>query len=162
MKILVLSDSHGRRDLVKKCIEQHPDVKAVLHLGDLASDIRGMEQLFPEKQFYCVRGNCDFDSDLPGELLITLQGTGILLTHGHLHGVKYSMTHLAVMARNKGAKIALFGHTHVPYNQYHEGVYILNPGSLAYPRDCSKPSFGLIDIMSNGILLNTADFNQFL
>ncbi len=161
MKILVMSDSHGRSDLVRKCITQHPDVQAVFFLGDLLGDIRGMDKLFPDKQFYFVRGNCDFGSDVPAELLVTLQGTGILLTHGHAHGVKYGLNGLIDYARKKGAKIALYGHTHVPYNKYHDGIYVLNPGSLAFPRDYSKPSYGLIEITSQGILTNTPDFYQF-
>lgn len=161
MKILVMSDSHGRRDLVKKCIRQHPDTEAVLFLGDVLIDIKGMETVFPEKQFYCVSGNCDYESDVPKERLVTLQGTGILLTHGHAHGVKYGINALVEYARKIGAKIALFGHTHVPYNMYHDGIYVLNPGSLAYPRDFSKPSYGLIEITPKGILTNTPDFVQF-
>lgn len=161
MKILVMSDSHGRRDLVQKCIQQHPDTEAVLFLGDVLVDIKGMEKIFPEKQFYCVKGNCDFGSDVPAERLITLQGTGILLTHGHAHGVKYGINALVGYARKIGAKIALYGHTHVPYNTYHDGIYVMNPGSLAYPRDYSKPSYGLIEITPKGILMNTPDFNPF-
>ena len=134
MKILIMSDSHGRRDLVLKCIEQHPDN---------------------------VKGNCDYGSDVPAELLVTLQGTEILLTHGHAHGINYGINALLAYSRKIGAKIALFGHTHVPYNQYHDGIYMLNPGSIAFPRDCSRPSYGLIDITPKGIITNTANFNQF-
>ena len=161
MKILIMSDSHGRRDLVEKCIKQHQDAEAVCFLGDVLADIRGMEQIFPEKQFYSVRGNCDFGSDVPLQQLVILQGTGILLTHGHAHWVNYGFDNLVECSRKLGAKIALYGHTHVPYNQYHDGVYVLNPGSIAFPRDGSRPSYGLIEITSKGILTNTSDFNQF-
>lgn len=161
MKILVMSDTHGRRDLVQKCIGQHPDAEAVLFLGDVLSDIRGMEKIFPEKQFYSVKGNCDFGSDVPAQMLVTLQGTEILLTHGHAHGVNYGLDGLIGCARRTGAKIALYGHTHVPYNSYHEGIYVLNPGSLAFPRNFSKQSYGLIEITSKGIITNTPDFVQF-
>ena len=161
MKILVMSDSHGRRDLVMKCIQQHPDVQVVMHLGDLVRDIADMEQSFPDKRFYYVRGNCDFGSDVPAERLVTLEGTGILLTHGHAHGVKYGPEGLVGCARKKEAKIALFGHTHVPCNEYHNGIYVLNPGSLAQPRDCSRASSGLIEITPKGILTNTSEFVQY-
>ena len=161
MKILIMSDSHGRRDLVLKCIEQHPDTEAVLFLGDILSDIKGMEKRFPEKEFHYVKGNCDYGSDVPAELLVTLQGTEILLTHGHAHGINYGINALLAYSRKIGAKIALFGHTHVPYNQYHDGIYMLNPGSIAFPRDCSRPSYGLIDITPKGIITNTTNFNQF-
>ena len=161
MKILVMSDSHGRRDLVIKCIRQHPDVQVVLHLGDLVGDFRDMDKTFPELEFFNVKGNCDFGSDIPAERMITLQGVNILLTHGHTQGVNYGVSGLVGTARRKGAAIALFGHTHVPYNKYHNGIYVLNPGSLAHPRDCSKASYGLIEITNQGIITNTPEFVQY-
>ena len=161
MKILVMSDSHGRGNLVAKCIQQHPDVQVVFHLGDLVGDVRGLDMVFPDKQFFIVKGNCDFGSDAPAELVVTLEGTKILLTHGHAHGVKYGPEGLVGCARKNGAKIALFGHTHVHYNEYHNGIYVLNPGSLAQPRDCSRASYGLIEITPQGILTNTCEFVQY-
>ena len=98
---------------------------------------------------------------VPVERLVTLEGTGILLTHGHAHGVKYGPEGLVGCARKKEAKIALFGHTHVPCNEYHNGIYVLNPGSLAQPRDCSRASYGLIEITPKGILTNTSEFVQY-
>lgn len=159
MKILVMSDSHGRRDLVEKCIRQNSSAKVVIHLGDMVSDIENMQFDFPDRTFINVRGNCDWQTETPASQCITLDGVTIFLTHGHTQGVKYGLDTLISIARQNEAQICLYGHTHVPYNKYHDGLYVMNPGSLAYPRDSSRPGFGLIDIVPRGIVTNIVDFD---
>ncbi len=160
MKILVMSDSHGRRDLVKRCIEKHSDVGIVLHLGDTVVDIMDMDRIFPDKQIVYVRGNCDYPRKEPLSACVEAEGTRIFLTHGHAHAVKYGLNVLMSEARKNGAQIALYGHTHVPYNQYHDGLYVMNPGSLALPRDSSRASYGLIEICPQGIMTNIVELRQ--
>ena len=65
-------------------------------------------------------------SMLPDQLLIELGGHKIWMEHGHL--VPNLMT-LAFRAKDHGADIALFGHTHEPLCEYAYGVMLLNPGS---------------------------------
>lgn len=158
MKILVISDSHGRRDLVELCVRQHPDAEVVLHLGDLWTDVKHMPELFPDRRFVYVRGNCDFENEVPPVQCVTVENVTIYLTHGHQQGVKYGLAALMSHARSKGAQICLYGHTHVPYNKYHDGLYVMNPGSLVYPRDSSVKSYGLIEICPQGIMTNVAAF----
>lgn len=62
----------------------------------------------------------------------------ILFSHGHTFGVKYSLDRIYYKAKEIGAKIVLFGHTHCRYYSYEDGVHILNPGSASCPRD-GKP-----------------------
>lgn len=160
MKILVMSDSHGRRDLVRKCIEKHSDVGIVLHLGDNVFDIEDMDHIFPDKRIVYVRGNGDYMRKEPLTACVETDGVRIFLTHGHIHGVNYSLNALINDARKNGAQIALYGHTHVPYNKYHDGLYVMNPGSLALPRDSSRAGYGLIEICPQGIMTNIVEFRQ--
>ena len=107
---------------------------------------------------YHVCGNCDLASLSPDELLISPDDKNLIFAvHGHNHGVKYSLETLKKTARNKGANIALFGHTHSRYNEYDNGLYILNPGSIYIPRDGNKPSFGVIELLPEGIITNIVD-----
>lgn len=161
MKILVISDSHNRPDLVKKCIGQNAAAEVVLFLGDVVTDIEKMPTEFPEKNFFYVRGNCDWRDDSPIAQCITLAGVNIFMTHGHTQGVKYGLTTLMAIARQNEAQICLYGHTHEPYNKYHDGLYVMNPGSLCEPRNSSRPSFGLIDIVPQGIVTNIVNFDPF-
>ena len=58
-------------------------------------------------------------------------------------GVKYSTDRLFYKAKEIGAQIALFGHTHCRYYAYEEGIHILNPGSAGQPRDGKPASYAI-------------------
>ena len=53
-------------------------------------------------------------------------------------------------ARERKADILLFGHTHNALQEYDEGLYILNPGTL----HGSEGTFGIVDITPAGIVTN--------
>ena len=161
MKILVISDSHDRRDLVKKCIMQNSQAEVVIHLGDCVSDTDGLRFSFPDRMFVNVRGNNDFEPDVPISQIITLEGVKLFITHGHRYGVNYGLESLISSACNENAQICLYGHTHTPYNKYHNGLYVMNPGSLAYPREVRYASFGLIELCPQGIMTNIVKFKSF-
>ena len=38
MEIVVVSDSHGRNDILKTIQEKHPNAKLFIHCGDLEDD----------------------------------------------------------------------------------------------------------------------------
>lgn len=54
MKIVVVSDSHGRNDILKTIQEKHPNAKLFIHCGDLEDDPMN----FPG--YIIVRGNNDY------------------------------------------------------------------------------------------------------
>lgn len=129
-RVGVFSDSHGDHDALEWLLEKMGYIDAACFLGDVASDaahLRGLLAKMPnEPPLYAVRGNNDFASTLPDELLIELGGTRIYMTHGHLcHG----LMNLSYRAREQDAQIAMFGHTHEAFYQYAHGVWLLNPGS---------------------------------
>ena len=54
-------------------------------------------------------------------------------------------------ARSRNADIVMFGHTHKPYFSQKDGLTVLNPGSLSYPRqDGRKPSYMVMEIDEEG------------
>lgn len=137
MKILVFSDSHRSLTGMYEAIEAHcPD--QVIHLGDLQQDAREVSLAYPKLPFCTVPGNCDGWTTEALKKQITLAGTRILLSHGHLWGVKRGYDAAVADARACGADILLFGHTHRPlYRQLEDGLWMLNPGA-------SPASYGLI------------------
>ena len=157
MKIIVLSDSHGNGyALTKVMLENYADL--YIHLGDGERELDDFCISHPDKQVYHVRGNCDFASMSPDELLISPDDKNVILAvHGHNHAVKYTLEPLKELAVSKGANIVLFGHTHSRYCDYENGLYILNPGSVSMPRDGKKPSFGVVELLPKGILTNIVD-----
>ena len=91
-------------------------------------------------------GNNDFYTDLPGQAVIDLDGYRAFITHGHGYHVSYSPNRLVAEALHRNAQIAMYGHTHVPHLEQMEGVIVLNPGSLSYPRQAGRePSYIIME-----------------
>lgn len=76
-------------------------------------------------------------------------GKKILLCHGHEYGVKSGYLNLQYAAREKGADIVLFGHTHQVFYDQTSQLAMLNPGSIGEPRYYGKNSYGIL-IIENG------------
>lgn len=151
MRVLVISDSHKRSDIIEKILYAQPTAEHVFFLGDIASDIEDYTYIFPEKRFYILSGNCDYFSTFPSSSIQNLGGKRIFYTHGHTLGVKSSTAHLLKTAKAQGCDIALFGHTHIPLTLYEDGVWLVNPGSCGHPRE-GRPTYAVIDIENNGVM----------
>ena len=150
MRILVVSDTHHDAFALRAAIRRQPKAEVVIHLGDGEEEAAMMKANFPEKMFLQVRGNCDWGSTLPSVGEITLEGKRIFYTHGHVYNVKYGLYQIVCAARERKADILLFGHTHNALQEYDEGLYILNPGTL----HGSEGTFGIVDITPAGIVTN--------
>lgn len=146
MRLLVLSDSHGRSNLLIDAVELHPEADAVIFLGDGERDVELLGKLHPEIKLYAVCGNCDFNSSLPSFLLEKFGGVIVYAAHGNNEAVKYSLDLLRQKAMTCRASIALYGHTHVPDTKYENGIWFVNPGSAATGR------YAMIDITDKGIM----------
>ena len=128
MKLLVLSDTHRSLGFAYEAIEKEsPD--AVAHLGDHLSDAEDLSFAFQGPDFYYVPGNCDYAPTVPPSLTLEFDGVRVFLTHGHLFGVKSGLDTLAAAAKDMGAQLALFGHTHQALLEERNGVTLLNPGA---------------------------------
>ena len=62
MRIVVMSDSHGRVDRVKQVIEQQSEAELFIFLGDGTKDFHQAMRGVP-KEDWCVCGNCDYSSN---------------------------------------------------------------------------------------------------
>ena len=131
MKVLVLSDSHGRPDALRRAIEAE-NPQALLFLGDGLSDAEKMREEYPLLPIFTVPGNCDWGSLDEPERLIELDGVRILMLHGHTRGVKYNGMNAYYAAKEMGAQVLLYGHTHRPMVDYDGTTYSMNPGSIRY------------------------------
>ena len=166
VKLLVISDSHGRADRVRELASRHKDVEAILFLGDGIRDLELIDSV-ATRAVCAVRGNCDMFSlfsveknEFPEERSLVFGESHILMMHGHTRGVKGGLDNALSYAYSRGADILLFGHTHMPFEKYFpEGsviggitlerpMYAFNPGSLG------ESSFGYIEIRGKDILLS--------
>ena len=139
MKILVVSDTHGRDRDLERAVEREAPFDRLIHCGD----VEGRE-IFIEALADCpcciVAGNNDFFCDLPREQEIMVGDKKALVTHGHYYGVSIDLSGIADEARSRGCEIAFFGHTHKPVIAQKDGVLVINPGSLSYPRQSGHKS----------------------
>ena len=146
MRILVISDTHGKIDRVievyNKLAAEAP-VDRIVHCGDFYSDAREIRARLGAPML-AVKGNCDgcFDSESYG--ILETEFGNIFVTHGHMEDVQFSMQKLFYRAQEMGCVGAFFGHTHRSVFVETGGVSLLNPGSLSLPRDGSGGTFGLV------------------
>ena len=135
MRALIVSDTHGRIEVLKKLdtlfATFQPD--QILFLGDalnngprngvpLDYDPMGCAALFNKwsRRIIAVRGNCD-SRVVHGDLL-----TSDLL-------------------EVQRGDILFFGHTHVYMLKKADGVVYFNPGSPSFPKNGNPPTYGVMD-----------------
>ncbi|NLZ45652.1 MAG: YfcE family phosphodiesterase [Clostridiales bacterium] len=149
MRIIAFSDTHGNKNAIQKIIDKNPLVKTYLFLGDGQRDIDYIASRYPNLDFSCVSGNCDFNSFLPNTEIFIYKRHKIIFVHGHNHNVKYTKDNVYNLAVQNYANIVLFGHTHQRYYEYRNGIHILNPGSASSPRDFKPPSYAFLDLLDD-------------
>jgi hypothetical protein len=151
-RVIVISDTHKDFASMRKIVDRHrQNADLFIHLGDVEEDVKKIRALYPELPIVGVRGNCDFGSRSKAVDIVTVGGAKILFCHGHTMFVSAGTDTLEQAAREAGCQVALYGHTHVSTCRYRDGLYIMNPGSPAQPRDGQR-SYGIIDITETGIL----------
>lgn len=125
MTIVVTSDCHGHKEVLKEISRIHPDADFYLDAGD--SECMESE-LDP---FITVRGNCDRYIKQKSRII----NAGILhiyLFHGNQ--IPLSLESLSKLATANNCQLLIHGHTHIPISISHNGVQIVCPGSVSYPR----------------------------
>lgn len=147
MRIVVMSDSHGHVDRLARIFEKHPEANWYVFLGDGQRDWEEVIARYPERHTLAVAGNCDWSGDLPLMREEKCGGKRVFFTHGHLYKVKYDLYTLTCAARERGADVVLFGHTHQPLDCYDDGLTLVNPGSVR-----ENGAYALMDLGSHGVL----------
>lgn len=150
MRLIVTSDTHRNSRDFFSIIERHADsTDLFINLGDSEKEIEMLEISIPKLKIECVAGNCDRGSALPLYKMLNCKGKKVLITHGHLFYVKHGYQKLQEFAKQEGADICLFGHTHIPYSEVVDGIQFLNPGAVY------DGSYGIVDIVDSGIMAYT-------
>lgn len=149
MKILVVSDTHGDFNSLMRAVKAQPEAEVIVHCGDGDEQVQLLKDTYKDKMIVGVRGNCDWNSFLPPTETLNILGKRIFITHGHLYNVKTGLYRIMCAAREQGADILLYGHTHIAMNTFEDGLYMINPGSChGY-----MASYGILEITENGDVL---------
>ncbi|XWN53607.1 metallophosphoesterase [Anoxybacillus flavithermus] len=143
MNVLIVSDSHGLTKELQTIVSRHKQhVDAIIHCGDseLTSDHEALQGML------VVRGNCDYERRFPTDLVEERNGVRFFITHGHLYNVKMTLMNLYYKAKEVGARIVCFGHSHIAGCEQIDDVLFINPGSVYLPRLRHEKTYAILHI----------------
>ncbi|GEO25855.1 phosphoesterase [Alicyclobacillus acidoterrestris] len=144
MKLCIVSDTHLRTEELHAAALVAADADLILHAGDEVADAKWLTA-YVDVPVIGVAGNWDTPTqEYPLERVVAADEP-ILLVHGHRLGVKASLWPLVERAKAVGARVAVYGHTHIRYVGVEDSVLVVNPGSLAQPRGGNPATFARVD-----------------
>lgn len=150
MKVLIVSDTHRNNENFNEALSIEKDVDMLIHCGD----VEGSEYYYSEVidgPVYMVAGNNDFFSELEMEEEFNIGNLKVFLTHGHYYRVNMGIDMLYEEAKARGADIVMFGHIHRPMIECIGGIWVINPGSISYPRQPGRDkTYIIMNIDENG------------
>lgn len=150
MKILIVSDSHGNFYNLETVVSREAPIAMLLHLGDLQADRQELE-IRTGCDCRVVAGNCDafsFDK-LPDHLTIPIGKHVVHMEHGYWPPMREDR--IEARAKEFGADIMMYGHTHRPELRKKGDILVLNPGSISRPRQADgRPSYAVMNVDSEG------------
>lgn len=153
MRIAVLADTH-----IPKRAKTLPDsawkivktAQVILHAGDVLTK-EFLDQLAQIAPLYAVRGNNDIElSSLPETLEFELENINFAMIHDS--GPKKQRSE-RMRKRFPEAHVVVFGHSHIPINQYEHDLLLFNPGSPTDRRTQPHLTMGLLEL-SHGKMQN--------
>lgn len=161
MKIFFVSDIHGSIYYAKKAIEKFQEENAdyIVILGDelyhgarnplpIEYNPKEVAELLNEfsDKIIAVRGNCDSEVDemvikfpmMATYSMVLYEGRRLFLTHGHI----YNENNLPKL---RDGDVFIYGHTHIPKAEKNENIFIINPGSITFPKEDNPNSYGILE-----------------
>lgn len=155
MKIGVISDTHisdKNCKLPAELINVLKGCDLIIHAGDLI-DLPVLELLKGISKVEAVCGNMDLpkvQSSLENKKILNVGGKKICLMHGY--GRPDNLVNILKEEFSKEKPdVIIFGHSHVPMNEYVDGVLFFNPGSPTDTIFAPYRSYGIIEIAKGEI-----------
>ena len=150
MKVLIISDTHRSLNTLLEALEREEPIDMLIHLGDVERQMADIRQMV-DCPIHMIAGNNDFLSGLVNEEVFHIGRYKVFITHGHGYMVNITEEYLQEAARERGADIVMYGHTHRPSLLIEEDLITLNPGSLTYPRQSGRhPSYIVMELDKAG------------
>jgi hypothetical protein len=144
--VVVLADTHIPRrakELPEGLVPHLRSADLILHAGDLL-----VEDVLYELESYApvraVKGNVDgWDVRLPEALEFGVEDVSVAMIHDS--GPKKGRWG-RMRRRFPGARIVVFGHSHIPWLEDEDGLMLLNPGSPTNRRRAPEHTFALLRV----------------
>ncbi len=144
MKMLVVSDSHGRTDDLIEIYEKYKNsIDMLIHLGDGCEDIYELG-LPRELDTIVIRGNNDIYSSERD--MVTKEINGVLIVAEHIPAYSYKY----IETKNYKKVLYMHGHKHIVRLEQDGDVIILSPGALSRPRDNNNYAYAIVEITKAG------------
>jgi putative phosphoesterase len=146
-RIGVISDTHipHFKEMPQAVWQHFAGVELIIHAGDLSvlSVLDELETLAP---VVAVQGNIEYEevvAKLPikREVVVGHCRIGIV----HILGDSSNRVRLA-RQEFPTARVVVYGHSHAPYNQEHDGQLLFNPGSATDRRRQPRCSIGMLHV----------------
>ncbi len=129
-RIGVISDTHDR--WIPGIAELFRDVDEIWHLGDVCGPSILDELRAINSNLTVILGNNDFSLDSPVSLDLERDGE------------KFHLIHILPRRMPAGSDWLLFGHTHRPADEMHQGIHLFNPGSAGRANKGAPLSVGFL------------------
>jgi putative phosphoesterase len=146
-QIGIISDTHipHFKKLPGAIWEHFAGVKLIIHAGDLSilSVIKELETIAP---VVAVQGNVEEDEvirtlPIKREIVVGHSRIGIV----HILGDSHNREKIARQEFPK-ARVVVYGHSHIPWNEDRNGLLLFNPGSATDRRRQERCSIGLLHV----------------
>ncbi len=77
------------------------------------------------------QGNCDFSAPFPDSLFLEFAGRKSSPATVTFSALNPGFRGMRSRRENRAPTLPLFGHTHIGFTRYEDGLYLMNPGSLS-------------------------------
>ncbi|MXR52003.1 YfcE family phosphodiesterase [Halovenus sp. WSH3] len=143
MEIAIVSDTHipsREQTIPEQFRERIADADHVIHAGDFDSKgaLAEIQDLAPA--LTAVAGNMDPQIGLPEVATVELGGVEFVVTHGtgSPRGYERRVANAVRKHADSEQAVGVAGHTHELLDTTHDGIRLLNPGSLTGARPASE------------------------
>jgi len=129
-RIGIIADTHDR--WIPRIEKLFQGVDEIWHLGDVCQEpiLDNLRLINPK--LTVVLGNNDFNLDSPVSLDL------------ERNGERFHLIHILPRYMPPRAHWLLFGHTHRPLDEMHEGIHLFNPGSAGRANKGAPLSIGFL------------------
>jgi len=151
LTVAVISDTHMPRGKRRLPVERLAGADAILHSGDLMEleVLHALQDLGPP--VHAVRGNVDSHeliARLPPVRTVQFEGVRI----GMVHDAGASQGRFARLRRRfPDTDAVIFGHSHIPLHEEHDGFQIFNPGSPTERRRQPRHTMGIAHVEGSNL-----------